>query len=163
MNTDVATFRAFYEREHTTTARVLRALPPDKADLKPAEKSKSMKEVAVILVAEELMMMRALRGEAIMGSGMPEMPETLPAIADLFDEQHREVLRLLDAAGADAMQKKVAFPVAPKQMGEYTTSEFMWFMMFDQIHHRGQLSVYLRLAGARVPSIYGPTADEPWT
>jgi uncharacterized damage-inducible protein DinB len=36
-----------------------------------------------------------------------------------------------------------------------------WFELFDHIHHRGQFSVYLRLAGARVPSIYGPTADEP--
>jgi uncharacterized damage-inducible protein DinB len=34
--------------------------------------------------------------------------------------------------------------------------------LMDQIHHRGQFSVYLRLAGARVPSVYGPTADETW-
>jgi uncharacterized damage-inducible protein DinB len=35
-------------------------------------------------------------------------------------------------------------------------------MLYDTIHHRGQLSVYMRLAGARVPSIYGPSGDEPW-
>ena len=35
-------------------------------------------------------------------------------------------------------------------------------MLWDQIHHRGQLSVYLRMAGGSVPSIYGPSADEPW-
>lgn len=163
MNTDLATFRSFYEREHATTARVLRALPPDKADLKPAEKSKSAKEVAVILVAEERMILRAFRGEDIMGSALPEPPATPGEIADLFDTQHQEVLQTLDQAGEDAMRRKVAFPVAPRKMGEYTLSEFIWFMMFDQIHHRGQLSVYLRIAGAKVPSIYGPTADEPWT
>lgn len=32
----------------------------------------------------------------------------------------------------------------------------------DSVHHRGQFSVYLRLAGGKVPSIYGPSADEPW-
>jgi len=35
-------------------------------------------------------------------------------------------------------------------------------MLDDQIHHRGQLSVYVRMAGGKVPSIYGPSADEPW-
>jgi len=39
--------------------------------------------------------------------------------------------------------------------------EVLWAELHDQIHHRGQFSVYLRLAGARVPSNYGPTADEP--
>jgi len=38
----------------------------------------------------------------------------------------------------------------------------LWSVLMDQVHHRGQLSVYLRLVGAKVPSIYGPTADETW-
>ena len=37
-----------------------------------------------------------------------------------------------------------------------------WMMMLDSVHHRGQFSVYIRLAGGLVPSIYGPSADEPW-
>jgi uncharacterized damage-inducible protein DinB len=35
-------------------------------------------------------------------------------------------------------------------------------MLMDSVHHRGQFSVYLRMADGKVPSIYGPTADEPW-
>jgi uncharacterized damage-inducible protein DinB len=35
-------------------------------------------------------------------------------------------------------------------------------MLCDQIHHRGQFSVYLRMADGKVPSIYGPSLDEPW-
>jgi uncharacterized damage-inducible protein DinB len=35
-------------------------------------------------------------------------------------------------------------------------------MLLDAVHHRGQLSIYLRLMEAKVPSIYGPSADEPW-
>ena len=38
----------------------------------------------------------------------------------------------------------------------------LWLMLNDSIHHRGQLSVYERMAGGLVPSIYGPSADEPW-
>ena len=52
--------------------------------------------------------------------------------------------------------------VAPKTLGDYPTMEFLWFLLFDHIHHRGQLSVYLRMVG-KVPSIYGPSGDQPWT
>jgi len=41
--------------------------------------------------------------------------------------------------------------------------DFLWFLLCDQIHHRGQLSVYLRMADGKVPSIYGPSGDEPWS
>ncbi|MDA1080285.1 MAG: hypothetical protein O2973_01210 [Gemmatimonadetes bacterium] len=47
-------------------------------------------------------------------------------------------------------------------MPRISIAEICWFMLHDTIHHRGQLSVYLRAMGAKVPSIYGPSADEPW-
>jgi uncharacterized damage-inducible protein DinB len=58
--------------------------------------------------------------------------------------------------------KTVKFIVAPKQMGDVRRGDLFQLMMHDMIHHRGQFSVYLRMAGAKVPSIYGPSADEPW-
>ena len=54
------------------------------------------------------------------------------------------------------------FPVGPGKMGDWKRSDFMWFLLSDHIHHRGQFSVYLRMAGGKVPAIYGPSADEPW-
>jgi uncharacterized damage-inducible protein DinB len=45
---------------------------------------------------------------------------------------------------------------------ELSGKDWLWSLLHDQIHHRGQLSVYLRLVGAKVPSIYSPSADEPW-
>jgi uncharacterized damage-inducible protein DinB len=56
----------------------------------------------------------------------------------------------------------VVFMVGPRQKGDVPLADFVEFMLGDQIHHRGQLSVYLRMAGGKVPSIYGPSADEPW-
>ena len=53
------------------------------------------------------------------------------------------------------------FFVAPKTLGDIPKIQFMWMVLCDQIHHRGQFSVYLRMADGKVPSIYGPTADEP--
>ncbi|HEU0053964.1 MAG TPA: DinB family protein, partial [Longimicrobium sp.] len=57
----------------------------------------------------------------------------------------------------------VQFFVGPGKLGDVAKTQFMWFLLHDQIHHRGQFSIYLRIAGGKVPSIYGPTADEPWT
>lgn len=54
------------------------------------------------------------------------------------------------------------FFVAPKQMGDVRIMDIFWMMVMDMVHHRGQFSVYLRMAGGKVPSIYGPSADEPW-
>ena len=47
-------------------------------------------------------------------------------------------------------------------MGDFPVAEFLWFMLMDSVHQHGQLSVYVRCAGGKVPSIYGPSADEPW-
>ena len=49
-----------------------------------------------------------------------------------------------------------------KQMGDVRRLDFLWQILMDQVHHRGQFTVYSRIAGAKVPSIYGPSADEPW-
>ena len=57
----------------------------------------------------------------------------------------------------------VKFVTGPRQMSDLRRIDVLWYMLNDQIHHRGQFSVYLRLAGGKVPSIYGPTADEKWS
>lgn len=53
-----------------------------------------------------------------------------------------------------AMSKGVFF--------DQMSMDLLWFLLFDEIHHRGQFSIYLRMADGKVPSIYGPSADEPW-
>ena len=64
--------------------------------------------------------------------------------------------------GGEELRQTVQFFVAPRTMGDIPKIDFLWFLLHDQIHHRGQFSVYLRMADGKVPSIYGPTADEPW-
>jgi uncharacterized damage-inducible protein DinB len=57
----------------------------------------------------------------------------------------------------------VKFVTGPKQMSDLRRLDVLWFLLNDHIHHRGQFSVYLRMAGGQVPSIYGPSADEKWS
>jgi uncharacterized damage-inducible protein DinB len=61
-----------------------------------------------------------------------------------------------------ALEQTVQFPVGPGKFGDFRKIDFCWFLLHDHIHHRGQLSVYIRLAGGKVPAIYGPSGDERW-
>jgi len=60
-------------------------------------------------------------------------------------------------------QKLTQFVMDGRVLFEVPLGEMFWLGLFDAIHHRGQLSVYLRPMGGRVPSIYGPSADDPGT
>jgi uncharacterized damage-inducible protein DinB len=70
----------------------------------------------------------------------------------------RDRLKTLDEAG---WNRPVRFYRDGKQINETTTSEMLWGFLLDMIHHRGQLSTYIRPMGGKVPSIYGPSADAP--
>ena len=57
-------------------------------------------------------------------------------------------------------EQPVAFYLDGNKLFTYPMSSMFWMMMFDIIHHRGQLSTYYRQMGVRNPQIYGPTAED---
>lgn len=160
-------FLRTYEREHAITMRVLRAFPADKLDFRPHELAKTARELAWVFVLE-----RGL-GEAVFanafadgppqgGAASPEPPNNWAGILDAIEGAHRKFGTVVQASSDADLAGQVKFFVAPKTLGDVSRMEFAWFLLHDEIHHRGQFSVYLRMVGAKVPSIYGPTRDEPW-
>jgi uncharacterized damage-inducible protein DinB len=153
-----------YAREHATTLRVLRAFPPGQGDFRPHARSQSASELAYTMLYEQELNARALKGGPLMGGGNPPpKPASFEAAIDAFDRGYRAIVDQVTRTPDAKLESTVQFPTAPGQMGEWPTLDFLWFMLFDQIHHRGQLSVMVRMAGGKVPSIYGPSGDEPWT
>jgi uncharacterized damage-inducible protein DinB len=154
-----------YDREHKTTMRVLRAYPQDKLDLRPHEKCKSAWELAWVFVAERglgtLVFQDAFAKGGPTGDA-PSAPDSWEEILAALDQAHAEFGDLVRSTPEDKLGDPVKFFTGPKTMGDVTRMQLLWFLLHDEIHHRGQFSVYLRMAGAKVPSIYGPTADEPW-
>ena len=69
---------------------------------------------------------------------------------------------LISVQRDEELAETIQFPEGPGKMREWPRIEFLWFVLHDQIHHRGQFSVYLRMADAKVPAIYGPSLDEKW-
>lgn len=155
-----AAFLKTLQQEHATTRKLLHLFPADKAEFRPHERSSSAFMLAWTFVVEEQLMLKAIRHELQLGAGFPKPPDSWAKVLAAFDEVHGQLVAALSEGGE--LTGTVQFPVAPKQIGDYPIPDFLWFMLHDQIHHRGQLSVYLRMAGGKVPSIYGPSADEPW-
>jgi len=154
-----------YDREHGTTMKVLRAYPSDQADLQPHPKCRTAKELAWIFVMECGLGMRVMKDELASAppSGKPPAPpEKFEDVLNALEKAHADFGALVRSYSDEQMLEEVTFMVGPRTPGKYTRIAFAWFLLFDQIHHRGQFSIYLRMADAKVPSIYGPTADEPW-
>ncbi len=160
--TEAARFLATFLREHATTLKVLRAFPAAESNFKPHDRSNSAKQLAWTFVVEERMMLKALRHEQVLGGGFPPAPESWSTIIDAFEATHDQIVEQLGESKNANLDGTATFYTGPKQTGEFSTGDFLSFMLLDQVHHRGQLSVYTRMAGGKVPSIYGPSADEPW-
>jgi len=149
------------EREFQTTMKVLKAYPPDRLDYKPHERSRSARELAWVFVEEEAFVDMIIKGQIEFKEG-PKPPATMKEILAAFEKTHKESVAKVKELSEANYNGMIKFPVGPKQMGDFRRADLLWMTMMDQVHHRGQLSVYIRLAGGKVPSIYGPTADEPW-
>ena len=150
------------ERESQTTLKILKAFPEAKADFKPHERSRSAKDLAWTFVLEQGLAEGAIKGQVDFSKPMPTAPAGFGDVLAAFERATRETIAKVSAASEDDLNRTVAFPVGPGKMGDLRRFDVLWTTLMDQVHHRGQFSVYLRLAGAKVPSIYGPSADEPW-
>jgi uncharacterized damage-inducible protein DinB len=152
-----------FERESDITLKVLRAYPADQGEWKPHERSNSARVLAWTFVVEQRLAVRALREGQVLGANAAAgMPDTFAGAVVEFERARQETIDAVRGAADARVDSTVQFYGGPKQLADYAMMDFLWFLLHDQIHHRGQLSVYLRMAGGKVPSIYGPSADEPW-
>lgn len=153
-------FLRIWDREAKTTARVIRAFPEDNLDRKPHERSRSIRDLAWQCVIDERVIERIVGGENDLRNAPPNpFPlETMEEIAAAYELAHRE-------ASEKMRQPETQFSktVTVRLRGgsiQLEQAETIWGNLLDQIHHRGQLTVYLRQADGKVPAIYGPSGDE---
>lgn len=150
-------------RELATTLKVMRAFPADQAAFQPHPRSGSVMQLFHTLGIEQDVVLQAAAGKLDLSTafkGSP--PASLTDAIDRFERNANAVVASARTAKPAAWTRPQPFYTGPKQMGEVPAGMIASMMLCDQIHHRGQLSVYVRMAGGKVPSIYGPSADEPW-
>jgi len=152
-----------WEREYPVTMKVLRAYPAAKADLKPGEKSKTAKDLAWTFVFEGFGASQCADGDfKFPPPDMPPKPGTWEGVVQECERGFKWLADKVRKADEAFLHTTVKAATGPKQMSDVRRLDFLWQTLNDMVHHRGQFTVYSRIAGAKVPSIYGPSADEPW-
>jgi uncharacterized damage-inducible protein DinB len=155
-------FLRVWDQEYQTTLKLLKAYPEDKRDLRPHEKLRTARELTWGFTNGETWMVDGILTGKFNAEEAIDAPPTMREVILNFEKVHADATAKVRKMSDSDLNKMVNFFVAPKKMGNVRATDLLAMMVMDQVHHRGQLSVYLRLAGGRVPSIYGPTADEPW-
>ncbi len=156
-------YLAAFQREYEITLRVLKAYPPEHAQHKFAERSNSAAETAWTLMISQAVIEPILTLPSLTPQAPPPIPSDFKQIVAAFEKAHADATRALARLDEATFQSPIVMPVGPGgATAPLRRADALWMMLFDTVHHRGQFSVYLRASGAKVPSIYGPSGDEPW-
>ena len=148
-----------WDREHAATLRVIGAVPPRRWKWRPHRRSMSAGELARHIVGSEHWFCAEALGLAP-GSAGPAPKDRAPAppaaLLRAAAASHRRLSRAVRRRDARWLRGVVSFYEL-----RMPRSRVIDLMVRHEVHHRGQLSVYVRLAGGRVPAVYGDSADEP--
>jgi len=149
----------FWKKEASATRKVISRIPEGKSDYRADPKARNAREIAWLIVTEEMLLGDGLQTGLMEWKEIPT-PATVKEILDTYDKHHEHVTRKLEGLTAAQWERHVPFMFNGQEVMKETGLENAWGFLFDIIHHRGQLSTYLRPMGSTVPSIYGPSADE---
>ena len=154
-----------YDHEMATTRRLLERVPESQFAWRPHEKSMSLGQLAGHIANLPYWCSATLEHAVLdldtIGDTRPRMPESSSTLLKEFDGKVAAARALLNAQTDAAMMAPWTLKKGAHEIFTMPRiSAIRSFVMNHLIHHRGQLSVYLRLRDVPVPPIYGPTADE---
>lgn len=152
-----------FDQEMAITRRVVERVPDDNSDWKPHPKSFSIAHLAQLLASMPGWIGQTLTStELDLATGGGYSTERTDVLLNMFDEN----VRTSREAIAAAKDSDYDVPWSLKMKGNVLFTLPRGAVVRQHIshlsHHRGQMTVYLRLLDVAVPSIYGPTADESW-
>jgi uncharacterized damage-inducible protein DinB len=146
-------------RELETTKKVLAAIPDAQRDYRPDPKARSAWELAWHLASCDVQMTDEVADHKFeMEPRFKEEPKNVAELVAWYDANFNRAIARVRAMTPEQLCTPVDF------MGVFNLPAvfYLTFVNNHSIHHRGQLAVYLRPMGSKVPSIYGGSADEPW-
>lgn len=144
------------KNEYGVTKKIIEAIPLDKGDYRPDPVSKSALELARHIVAAENAFLDGIAsGEFNFSLPKPESLNNSAEVARWYEETFNANIARVSQLSAEQLLKVVDF----RGFFQFPAIVYVQFTMNHTIHHRGQLSTYLRPMGAKVPSIYGESYD----
>lgn len=158
------TLAAELQQEAKTTRRLLERVPEESFDWKPHAKSMSLGRLAThVAELPELIIPALTQDEFDFASGdfKPSEPKTTAELLEKFDRNISAAAAALQKQPDEKMGEKWKLRSGDHVLFEMPRALVVRFVGLNHVvHHRGQLSVYLRLLDVPLPSIYGPSADE---
>jgi uncharacterized damage-inducible protein DinB len=151
-----------WESEFPATCKVIAAVPNDRRDYKPDDKSRTAWELATHIATGDLWFLRS-----ILSGSFAWDPEADKQRATLFNTVEDVVAYYKKEFPAHLQQvrdmpaEKLVAVVDFFGLFQWPNASYLGFANNHSIHHRGQLAAYLRAMGSKVPAIYGGSADEP--
>ena len=146
------------QNEWMTTYKVLKAVPEAKRDYKPETNSRSAWDLATHLAGADVWFLDGILAGQFSNPSKEAPAPTVEGLADWYKKTFPERLeQVLALDGAKLTQTIDFFGM------KMPAVQYMVFTLAHMVHHRGQLSTYLRPMGGKVPSIYGGSFDEQWT
>jgi uncharacterized damage-inducible protein DinB len=149
-----ALFTSFWNKESKTTRNVFARIP-EGSQYRPDPKSRTAQDIAWQIHSEERMLIDALESGKAAWSP-PPTPATMKEIVESYEKEGASIAERLAALPDAKWAGTLDFFGTPRP-----ASALAWSFLFDIVHHRGQISTYLRPMGSTVPQIYGPSADAP--
>lgn len=150
---------SYWEREALATRKVISRIPEDRSDYRADPKARTAREIAWVIVREEAVLVECMEKGEFTWVEIP-CPGKVGEVIAQYDRQHDDLTKRLHAIPASRFEESLPFMMDGKEVMRETGYHMAWGFLLDQIHHRGQLSTYLRPMGAKVPAIYGASADE---
>jgi uncharacterized damage-inducible protein DinB len=143
--------------EHSVTKHVIAAIPADKADFRPDNIVRSAIDLAWHIAAAETRFLDAVASGAFdfTGGSRPESIRAPSDVVDWYSERFAKAVDRLKQMSGDQLTRIIDF----RGLFQLPAVSYVEIGMRHSIHHRGQLSMYLRPMGAKVPSIYGESFD----
>jgi uncharacterized damage-inducible protein DinB len=150
-----ALFTRFWVKESKLTRNVLARIPEGSV-YRPDPKSRTAQEIAWQIFSEENLIIEALEQATNSGWSPPPMPGSMQQVLAAYDEQATTLEARWNSLPEEHWDRTILF-----FGGIRLASVMAWSFLFDIVHHRGQITTYLRPIGSTVPQVYGPSADEP--
>jgi uncharacterized damage-inducible protein DinB len=152
-----------FEEEMAVTRRVIERVPDEKAEWKPHRKSFSIAHLAQLLAWMPGWIGQTLTStELDLAAGGGYSTERTDVLLDLFDRNVRTSREVIAASNDSDYEVPWSLKMKGSVLFTLPRGAVVRQHISHLSHHRGQMTVYLRLLDVAVPSIYGPTADESW-
>jgi uncharacterized damage-inducible protein DinB len=152
-----------FDLEMASTRKAIERVPSDKGTWKPHQKSFALGHLAQLVAGIPGWITRTLREPHIDlagGGGYSFLPTE--ELLRTFDKNVREAREALAAVTGPELDSPWSLKMAEQVLFTAPKGEVVRQHLSHLVHHRGQLTVYLRLVDVPVPQIYGPSADERW-